>query len=99
MTPRAIATLDFLWRYAKRRRRPAPTREFRIADVLSTFTGLLTLADLGGLDEVDLSAARSYVESMELPAAASVAAIWDERSDVEYTFYGLVAVALLANAD
>jgi geranylgeranyl transferase type-2 subunit beta len=67
-----------------------------IADVLSTFTGLLTLADLGGLDEVDLSAARSYVESMELDDGGFRGGIWDGATDVEYTFYGLGTLALLA---
>jgi geranylgeranyl transferase type-2 subunit beta len=66
-----------------------------LADVLSTFTGLLTLADLGGLDEIDLSAARSYVESMELPDGGFRGGIWDGATDVEYTFYGLGTLALL----
>ncbi len=67
-----------------------------MADVLSTFTGLLTLSDLGGLDEVDLSAARGYVESMELPDGGFRGGIWDGATDVEYTFYGLGTLALLA---
>jgi len=66
-----------------------------LADVLSTFTGLLTLSDLGGLDEVDLSAARSYVESMELPGGGFRGGLWDGATDVEYTFYGLGTLALL----
>lgn len=68
-----------------------------LADVLSTFTGLLTLADLGGLDEVDLSAARSYVESMELPGGGFRGGLWDGATDVEYTFYGLGTLALLSS--
>lgn len=67
-----------------------------IADVLSTFTGLLTLADLGGLDRVDLAAARRFVDSLQLPEGGFHGASWDPGHDVEYTFYGLGATALLA---
>src|SRR3954453_10711343 len=37
-----------------------------IADLLSTFTGLLTLQDLGGSAEIDLDHLRRFVASMEL---------------------------------
>lgn len=66
-----------------------------IADVLSTFTGLLTLGDLGRRDAVDLAALRRYVGSMELAEGGFLAGVWDEAADVEYTFYGLGALALL----
>jgi geranylgeranyl transferase type-2 subunit beta len=36
-----------------------------IADLLSTMTGVLTLADLGGPDRIDRQAARAYVLAME----------------------------------
>jgi len=67
-----------------------------VADVLSTFTAVLTLADLGMLDEIDKAAARRYVESMELPDGGFLGGIWDSATDCEYTFYGLGALALLA---
>lgn len=67
-----------------------------IADVLSTFTGLLTLADLDALGEVDLAAARQFVEQLDLPGGGFRAALWDPGHDVEYTFYGLGSLALLA---
>ena len=66
------------------------------ADVLSTFTGLLTLGDLQALHEIDVAAARRYVQSMELPSGGFLGGIWDEATDVEYTFYGLGGLALLA---
>jgi geranylgeranyl transferase type-2 subunit beta len=69
-----------------------------IADVLSTFTGLLTLGDLDALGEVDLSAASRYVRSMELASGGFRGGEWDSATDVEYTFYGLGGLALLANA-
>jgi geranylgeranyl transferase type-2 subunit beta len=67
-----------------------------IADLLSTFTGLLTLADLDALDETDLPAARRFVDSLQLPGGGFRGASWDPGDDVEYTFYGLGASALLA---
>ena len=66
-----------------------------IADVLSTFTGSLTLVDLGALDRLDLKAARRYVESMQLDEGGFLGGAWDSGTDVEYTFYGLGALALL----
>jgi len=68
-----------------------------IADLLSTFTGLLTLADLGSLAEADLPAARRFVDSLQLPEGGFHGASWDPGHDVEYTFYGLGATALLAD--
>jgi len=69
-----------------------------VADVLSTFTATLTLADLGMLAAVDIAAARSYVESMEVAGGGFRGGVWDEATDVEYTFYGLGALALLTQA-
>jgi geranylgeranyl transferase type-2 subunit beta len=68
-----------------------------IADVLSTFTGLLTLADLDAMDEVDVAAARRFVEQLDLPSGGFRAALWDPGHDVEYSFYGLGSMALLAD--
>jgi geranylgeranyl transferase type-2 subunit beta len=67
-----------------------------IADLLSTFTGVLTLADLDGLGLVDTSAIRRYVWQMEEPDGGFRGAAWDQGVDVEYTFYGLGGAALLA---
>jgi geranylgeranyl transferase type-2 subunit beta len=69
-----------------------------MADLLSTFTGLLTLADLGALGEADLAAARRFVDSLQLAEAGFHGASWDPSHDVEYTFYGLGATALLADS-
>ncbi|MCA9247481.1 MAG: geranyl transferase [Planctomycetales bacterium] len=66
-----------------------------IADLLSTFTGLLTLEDLGARFEVDRAELLGFVESLELPQGGFHGAAWDEGVDVEYTFYGLGALALL----
>jgi len=66
-----------------------------VADLLSTFTGMLTLADLEALEELDLPAAKRFVQSMQRPGGGFHAAVWDQASDVEYTFYGLGAMGIL----
>jgi len=66
-----------------------------IADLLSTFTGLLTLTDLNAIDAIDTNAVLRYVKSLELVNGGFHAAVWDEAHDVEYTFYGLGCLALL----
>jgi geranylgeranyl transferase type-2 subunit beta len=66
-----------------------------LADLLSTFTGLWTLQQLGALDRIDTATAFQYVQSLELPAGGFRGGLWDDRTDPEYTFYGLGALALL----
>ncbi|HEX4130319.1 MAG TPA: prenyltransferase/squalene oxidase repeat-containing protein [Pirellulales bacterium] len=68
-----------------------------IADVLSTFTGLLTLGELDALRDVDLPAASRYVREVESTEGGFRGAAWDDAVDVEYTFYGLAALALIKN--
>lgn len=67
-----------------------------IADLLSTFTGLLTLEDLGGQREIDLDRVRRFVAELEQPDGGFHGAAWDPAHDVEYSFYGLGCLALLA---
>ena len=64
--------------------------------MLSSFTGLLTLQDLGGEDEIDCPAVKRYAHSLELPDGGFHGAALDEATDVEYTFYGLGTLGLLA---
>ena len=66
-----------------------------IADLLSTFTGLLTLQDLCGTDQIDAHAISRFVRSLELESGGFHGAAWDPAHDVEYTFYGLGCLALL----
>jgi geranylgeranyl transferase type-2 subunit beta len=66
-----------------------------IADLLSSFTGMLTLQDLGGFEEIDLAAMKRFVDSLELESGGYHGAAWDPAHDVEYTFYGLGCRALL----
>nr|WP_164102711.1 prenyltransferase/squalene oxidase repeat-containing protein [Candidatus Laterigemmans baculatus] len=67
-----------------------------LADLLSTCTATITLADLGARDAMDVEAARKYVLSMERPSGGFAGFLMDPAQDVEYTFYGLATLALLA---
>ncbi|HYT91513.1 MAG TPA: prenyltransferase/squalene oxidase repeat-containing protein [Gemmataceae bacterium] len=67
-----------------------------VADLLSTFTGCWTLAQLDTLDRIDAVAALDYAHSLEGEKGGFRAGIWDERCDVEYSFYGLGVLALLS---
>ena len=70
-----------------------------IADLLSTFTALLTLIDLGGVDEIDVRGVRQFVNSMERNEGGFHGAVWDQAHDVEYSFYGLGCLGLLAQLE
>ena len=69
-----------------------------VADLLSTFTALITLADLEALDTIDMPAAQRYASSLEEGDGGFRAASWDTAADAEYTFYGLGCLALAAGA-
>jgi geranylgeranyl transferase type-2 subunit beta len=66
-----------------------------LADLLSTFTGAWTLAEFDSLDRIDRPQALKYVRSLERPDGGFHGGVWDGGFDVEYTFYGLGALALL----
>ncbi len=67
------------------------------ADLLSSFTGLLTLTDLEAASRVNSDAVRRYAMAMQSPHANSggfVGFSLDQTADVEYTFYGLATLSL-----
>jgi geranylgeranyl transferase type-2 subunit beta len=64
-------------------------------DLLSTFTGLFTLASLGGFDAIDSAAAARFLHRMALPAGGFLACDGDDSPDVEYAHYGVATLALL----
>ncbi|MEM8946891.1 MAG: prenyltransferase/squalene oxidase repeat-containing protein [Planctomycetota bacterium] len=66
-----------------------------IADLLSSYTGLQTVRDLGAWQEVDLAAAQRFVDSLQQSTGGYLAAAWDEVTDVEYSFYGSALRGLL----
>jgi geranylgeranyl transferase type-2 subunit beta len=67
-----------------------------LADLLSTFTAAWTLEQLGGLRRLDREQVRRYVASLERPEGGFHGGLWDDGCDVEYTFYGLGVMSLLA---
>jgi geranylgeranyl transferase type-2 subunit beta len=67
-----------------------------IADLLSTFTGLITWQDLHGSDELDVAAVERFVASLAREEGGFHGAAWDPSHDVEYSFYGLACLGLLA---
>lgn len=66
-----------------------------IADLLSTYTGLQTMRDVGAWHEVDTSAVTKFVDSVQQPSGGYLAAAWDKATDVEYSFYGAALRGLL----
>ena len=69
-----------------------------LADLLSTFTGSWTLAQLNALDRLNLLQVYRFAEALQEDAGGFKGGIWDEAADVEYTFYGLGTMALTAPA-
>ena len=65
------------------------------ADLLSTFTGLLTLSSLDAFDRIDAAAAARFVRDCACPTGGFLASPNDTAADVEYTYYGLGTLALL----
>jgi geranylgeranyl transferase type-2 subunit beta len=66
------------------------------ADLLSTFTGGWTLDQLGSANRLDWERVRDYAYECERPVGGFRGGLWDEHTDVEYTFYGLGTLALAA---
>jgi geranylgeranyl transferase type-2 subunit beta len=67
------------------------------ADLLSTFTGAWTLAQLNALDRINTAGALAYAESLAEPEGGFRGGVWDEGHDCEYTFYGMGTLALLTS--
>jgi geranylgeranyl transferase type-2 subunit beta len=67
-------------------------------DLLSTFTALVTLGSLDRLGDVRLGSAGRFVRSLAAAGGGFFATPGDTEVDVEYTFYGLSALAVLATA-
>jgi geranylgeranyl transferase type-2 subunit beta len=67
-----------------------------LADLLSTFTGCWTLAQLDGLGAIETAPVQGYVQGLDQPGGGFRGGLWDEGCDVEYTFYGLGVSGLLS---
>lgn len=70
----------------------------REGDLLSSFTALLTLAGLDGLERVKLAGLARFVRASATPDGGFRASPADHEADVEYTYYGLGCLALLRAA-
>ena len=96
--PELVATtLDFLVEMQTDEGGLRANTRIPIADLLSSFTGALTLIDLQAFDEIDIEAYRKFVHAMQRDEGGFQAAAWDTAHDVEYSFYGLGCLALLEN--
>ena len=89
-------TLDFLCEMQTDEGGLRANTRIPIADLLSSFTGGLTLTDLNSFGELDVELFDTFVRSMERAEGGFQAAAWDDAHDVEYSFYGLGCKALLA---
>jgi len=66
------------------------------SDGLSTFTGLLTVQDLGLEGVLNSERAEAFIAGeLEFPTGGFRGAAWDTEADVEYSFYGLGTLALV----
>ena len=65
-----------------------------LADLLSSCTGLITLANLGAPGVVRLDKLRNYALQMQRDTGGFAGFALDPGEDVEYTFYGLATLAL-----
>lgn len=92
-------TLDFLCEMQNDEGGLRANTRIPIADILSSFTGLLTLADLGAAAEIDVVRLGKYATSLEQESGGFFGAAWDSVCDVEYTFYGLATTALVASLE
>ena len=67
-----------------------------LPDLLSTFTSCVTLWEADSLDQVDTKRAWRYGQSMARANGGFAGFELDPAEDVEYTFYGLGLLSLLA---
>jgi geranylgeranyl transferase type-2 subunit beta len=65
------------------------------ADLLSTFTGLVTLSGLCGFQEVAPRRIARFLQQVADPHGGFLACQADDCPDVEYTYYGIATLALL----
>ncbi len=67
-----------------------------ISDLMTTFTALVTLGDTGALRRARLGDAGRFTRALIAPHGGFLAACGDDEPDVEYSYYGVGALALLA---
>ena len=65
------------------------------SDLLSTFTGCLTLYSVNALDRLDLPRLARFLRRLAHPEGGFHAGLLDTETDIEYTYYGIGTLALL----
>ncbi len=88
------STIDFLSEMQSDEGGLSANTRIPFADLLSSFTGLLTLIDLDAMNSIDVSAVRKYAMSMQSPAGGFYGFALDQTADVEYSFYGISTLSL-----
>ena len=88
------ATIDFIAEMQTEEGGLAANTRIPFADLLSSCTGLITLADLQAADRVKIKAIQNYALSMQAASGGFTGFALDQTADVEYTFYGLATLAL-----
>ncbi|MCE5239921.1 hypothetical protein LLH23_15755 [bacterium] len=68
------------------------------ADLLCTFTALMTLVFLDGLDRIDVASVARFVKSCARAQGGFGAHAGDAQADIEYAYYAVGTLALLAGA-
>jgi geranylgeranyl transferase type-2 subunit beta len=64
-------------------------------DLLSTFTGVLTLAGFDALSSLDTAALAQFLRRTAAPQGGFLACDGDETPDIEYAYYGIATYSLL----
>ena len=88
-------TIDFLGQMQTDEGGLRANTRIPIADLLSSFTGFLTLIDLGGGKKIDRTQLLRYAKRLQQSNGGFHGAEWDKVCDVEYTFYGIGCLALI----
>ncbi|MDG2207792.1 MAG: terpene cyclase/mutase family protein, partial [Pirellulales bacterium] len=94
----AAASADFLAQMQTSEGGLRANTRIPIADLLSTFTGLLTLLELEEAGRIQLDPLAQFIAQLDNSRGGFIGALWDTDRDVEYTFYGMASLALLARA-
>ena len=94
----AEKAVDFLVAMQQEEGGCAAHRNAPIADLMSTFTLLVTLAELGALRRVKLAAVGRYVQGLAASEGGFHGTAVDNGVDPEYTYYGLGALGILGRA-
>jgi len=93
--PEKEKTVDFLCRSQQHSGGFQAHARIPMPDLLSSFSALTALHDLGAAERVDRSALRNFVTSLRSPDGGFYGMVLDQQSDVEYTFYGMALEAML----